>query len=204
MINQILTEIDGVGAKKNVFVIGATNRPDIIDPALMRPGRLDQLVYIPMPDIESRLSILKAALRKSPIKDVDLHYIAANTDKYTGADLTEICQRAAKLAIRESISRDMERSRLAAENPDDEMADVEEDDPVPYIGPKHFEEAVRCSRRSVSEASLAKYASFAQTLQQQRSAIAGGPADFAFPDAGAGAGAGAVAEEEEEEDDLYN
>mmetsp|Transcript_41130 Transcript_41130/g.94878 ORF Transcript_41130/g.94878 Transcript_41130/m.94878 type:complete len:787 (+) Transcript_41130:308-2668(+) len=204
VINQILTEIDGVGAKKNVFVIGATNRPDIIDPALMRPGRLDQLVYIPMPDVESRLSILKAALRKSPIKDVDLNYIASNTDKYTGADLTEICQRAAKLAIRESISRDMERSRLAAENPDDEMADVEEDDPVPYIGPKHFEEAVRCSRRSVSEASLAKYASFAQTLQQQRSAIAGGPADFAFPDAGAGAGAGAVAEDEEEEDDLYN
>merc|ERR1711975_139919 len=166
VINQILTEIDGVGSKKNVFVIGATNRPDIIDPALMRPGRLDQLVYIPMPDLLSRLSILKAALRKSPIsKDVDLHYIAANTDKYTGADLTEICQRAAKLAIRESISRDMERSRLAAENPD-EMADVEEDDPVPYIGPKHFEEAVRASRKSVSEASLAKYASFAQTLQQ--------------------------------------
>ena len=191
-----------VESRRNVFIIAATNRPDIIDPALMRPGRLDQLVYIPMPDLESRLSILKAALRKSPVKDVDLHYIAANTDKYTGADLTEICQRAAKLAIRESISRDMERSRLAAENADDEMADVEEDDPVPYIGPKHFEEAVRCSRKSVSEASLAKYASFAQTLQQQRSAIAGGPADFAFPDA-AGAGAGAV-EEEEEEDDLYN
>merc|ERR1719213_866872 len=60
VINQILTEIDGVGSKKNVFVIGATNRPDIIDPALMRPGRLDQLIYIPMPDLESRLSILKA------------------------------------------------------------------------------------------------------------------------------------------------
>merc|ERR1719380_452291 len=200
VINQILTEIDGVGSKKNVFVIGATNRPDIIDPALMRPGRLDQLVYIPLPDLESRLSILKAALRKSPVKDVDLHYIAANTDKYTGADLTEICQRAAKLAIRESISRDMERQCLAAENPDDEMADVEEDDPVPYIGPRHFEKAVRASRKSVSEASLAKYASFAQTLQQQRSAIAGGPADFAFPDAQVAAGAGDVPEEEEEDD----
>merc|ERR1719181_407346 len=58
VINQILTEIDGVGSKKNVFVIGATNRPDIIDPALMRPGRLDQLIYIPMPDYESRLSVL--------------------------------------------------------------------------------------------------------------------------------------------------
>merc|ERR1719267_326036 len=84
VINQILTEIDGVGSKKNVFVIGATNRPDIIDPALMRPGRLDQLIYIPMPDLESRLSILKATLRKSPISsDVDLDFLAANTEKYT-------------------------------------------------------------------------------------------------------------------------
>merc|ERR1712023_209252 len=58
VMNQLLTEMDGVGAKKNVFIIGATNRPDIIDPALMRPGRLDQLIYIPMPDLESRLSIL--------------------------------------------------------------------------------------------------------------------------------------------------
>merc|ERR1712196_122340 len=71
VMNQMLTEMDGVGSKKNVFIIGATNRPDIIDPALMRPGRLDQLIYIPMPDYESRLSVLKAVLRKTPIsKDV--------------------------------------------------------------------------------------------------------------------------------------
>merc|ERR1711966_215134 len=57
VINQILTEIDGVGVKKNVFVIGATNRPDILDPAIMRPGRLDQLVYIPLPDRKSRIQI---------------------------------------------------------------------------------------------------------------------------------------------------
>merc|ERR1719482_2085903 len=106
----------GVGSKKNVFVIGATNRPDIIDAALMRPGRLDQLIYIPMPDVASRLSILKATLRKSPLStDVDLDFLAANTEKYTGADLTEICQRSAKMAIRESIERDMERERLLAE-----------------------------------------------------------------------------------------
>merc|ERR1711998_436931 len=73
VMNQMLTEMDGVGSKKNVFIIGATNRPDIIDPALMRPGRLDQLIYIPMPDYESRLSVLKAVLRKTPInKAVDL------------------------------------------------------------------------------------------------------------------------------------
>merc|ERR1711959_190464 len=64
VINQILTEMDGMGVKKSVFIIGATNRPDIIDPAVLRPGRLDQLIYIPLPDEPSRLNILKSVLRK--------------------------------------------------------------------------------------------------------------------------------------------
>merc|ERR1719231_2114012 len=90
VINQLLTEIDGVGSNKNVFVIGATNRPDIIDAALMRPGRLDQLIFIPMPDYESRLGILKSTLRKSPVgAGVDLEHVARETDKFSGADLTE-------------------------------------------------------------------------------------------------------------------
>merc|ERR1712028_302101 len=90
--------------KPRLVFYSLTNRPDIIDTALMRPGRLDQLIYIPMPDFESRLSILRATLRKSPIsKDVDLSYLASQTDKFTGADLTEICQTACKLAIREEI-----------------------------------------------------------------------------------------------------
>merc|ERR1712178_593862 len=113
VMNQRLTEMDGRGAKKNVFIIGATNRPDIIDAALMRPGRLDQLIFIPMPDYESRLSILKSVLRNTPMsKDVDIAYVAAQTEKFTGADLTEICQRAAKLGIREAIQRDMEREMI--------------------------------------------------------------------------------------------
>lgn len=92
MLNQLLTEIDGVGAKKNVFVIGATNRPDTIDPALIRGGRLDQMVYIGMPDYEGRIGVLKASLRKSKVApDVDLNQIAACTTGYSGADLAEIC-----------------------------------------------------------------------------------------------------------------
>ncbi|PKU35902.1 transitional endoplasmic reticulum atpase ter94 [Limosa lapponica baueri] len=72
VINQILTEMDGMSTKKNVFIIGATNRPDIIDPAILRPGRLDQLIYIPLPDEKSRVAILKANLRKSPVaKEVE-------------------------------------------------------------------------------------------------------------------------------------
>ncbi|DBA05161.1 TPA: hypothetical protein N0F65_005011 [Lagenidium giganteum] len=208
VMNQLLTEMDGMGAKKNVFIIGATNRPDIIDPALMRPGRLDQLIFIPMPDFESRLSILRAVLRKSPLsKDVDLNYLAQQTDKFTGADLTEICQRAAKLAIRESIQRDMERDRLRAEA-GDEMEDIEEEDPVPEITPRHFEEAVRNARRSVSDRDLAQYSTFAQTLQQARSHVSASGtslANFSFPNRNTNAAAGgAAAAADEDEEDLYS
>jgi transitional endoplasmic reticulum ATPase len=81
--------MDGVGAKKNIFVVGATNRPEIMDEALLRPGRLDQLIYIPLPDTPSRLGILKANLRKTPIaRDVDLNFMANLTDGFSGADIT--------------------------------------------------------------------------------------------------------------------
>merc|ERR1719194_253450 len=139
VINQILTEIDGVGSKKNVFVIGATNRPDIIDPALMRPGRLDQLIYIPLPDEGSRFNILKSCLRKSPLSpDIDLGFIAKMTPGYSGADLTEICQRSAKLAIRESIEKEIEMEKEREAAGEDGMDTVE--DPVPEISKMHFEE----------------------------------------------------------------
>jgi len=206
VMNQVLTEMDGVGAKKSIFVIGATNRPDILDPAIMRPGRLDQLLFIPMPDYDARLSILRATLRKSPIApEVDLGHLATHTDKFSGADLTEICQRAAKFAIRESIEKDMERARARAAGGED-MEDVDEEfDPVPSITTAHFEAAMADARRSVSDADLAKYSSFANTLQQERAAMGhrGGAGGFRFPAAGSGAGAEAAAEEEEEED-LYS
>jgi transitional endoplasmic reticulum ATPase len=153
--------MDGVGAKKNVFIIGATNRPDQLDPALLRPGRLDQLIYIPLPDEPSRISILKATLKKSPVSpSVDLTFLAKATHGFSGADLTEICQRASKLAIRESIEYDMKRERerkeKEAENEGGEDAameedvkpEAEEDDPVPEITIAHFEEAMKFARRS--------------------------------------------------------
>merc|ERR1719498_672832 len=141
VINQVLTEMDGVGSKKNVFIIGATNRPDIIDPAIMRPGRLDQLLYIPLPDEPSRMSILKANLKKSPIApDVDLGYLAKKTHGFSGADLTEICQRACKQAIRENITKEIEREKelaeLGEESSDAKME--EEADLVPFITREHF------------------------------------------------------------------
>ncbi|KAL4391468.1 hypothetical protein HN51_012582 [Arachis hypogaea] len=87
--------MDGISVKETVFIIGATNRPDIIDPALLWPGRLDQLIYIPLPDETSRrLQIFKACLKKSPIsKDVDLSALAHYTHGFSGADITKISSR---------------------------------------------------------------------------------------------------------------
>ena len=117
VLNQLLTEMDGVGAKKNLFFIGATNRPDILDEALIRPGRLDQLIYIPLPDKPSRMSVLKAVLRKSPVApNISFDFLATLTEGFTGADLTELCQRATKAAIRESIEVEEQRRALAREN----------------------------------------------------------------------------------------
>ncbi|KAK7257680.1 hypothetical protein RIF29_31828 [Crotalaria pallida] len=179
VLNQLLTEMDGMNAKKTVFIIGATNRPDIIDPALLRPGRLDQLIYIPLPDEESRYQIFKSCLRKSPVsKDVDLKALAKYTQGFSGADITEICQRACKYAIRENIEKDMERERKRTENPDSMDEDVEDD--VAEIMAGHFEESMKYARRSVSDADIRKYQSFAQTLQQSR----GFGSEFRFPETG--------------------
>ncbi|CAA6655527.1 unnamed protein product [Spirodela intermedia] len=161
VLNQLLTEMDGMSAKKTVFIIGATNRPDIIDSALLRPGRLDQLIYIPLPDEASRYQIFKACLRKSPIsKDVDLAALAKYTQGFSGADITEICQRSCKYAIRENIEKEAEREPEA----------MEEDaaDEVAEIKAVHFEESMKFARRSVSDADIRKYQAFAQTLQQSR------------------------------------
>jgi len=162
VLNQLLTEMDGVGSKKNLFFIGATNRPDILDEALIRPGRLDQLIYIPLPDKPSRVSVLKAVLRKSPIApNINMEFLGDLTDGFTGADITELCQRSTKAAIRESIEADEQRKALMKENPDGDqaMADAMED-PVPVITRKHFEEALGAARKSVTAYDLDKFEQF--------------------------------------------
>lgn len=206
VINQILTEMDGMSDKKNVFIIGATNRPDIIDAAILRPGRLDQLIYIPLPDKPSRTAILNANLRKSPVaRDVDLEYLSSITDGFSGADLTEICQRACKLAIREAIEAEIKAERQRQSRPGIPMD--EDFDPVPEIRKDHFEEAMQFARRSVSDNDIRKYEMFAQTLQQSR-----GFGNFRFPsasgtrsgDQGSASGSGRPSlYREEGDDDLY-
>jgi transitional endoplasmic reticulum ATPase len=104
VISQLLTELDGLEKLENVVVIGATNRPDLIDPALLRPGRFDRLVYVPPPDEKARLEILKIHTRKMPLaKDVDLEQLAKETEHYSGSDLAALCREAAMLALRENL-----------------------------------------------------------------------------------------------------
>ena len=158
VLNQLLTEMDGAGSKKNLFFIGATNRPEILDEALIRPGRLDQLIYIPLPDQIARLGIIKAVLRKSPVApNVSMDFLASQCEGFSGADMTELCQRATKAAIRESIAAEEERRKLMS---GDDDANMEMDDPVPVITRGHFEEAMSNARRSVTEYDLNKFEQF--------------------------------------------
>ncbi|KAM1374743.1 hypothetical protein ACFX2I_025264 [Malus domestica] len=165
VLNQLLIEMDGISAKKTVFIIGATNRPDIIGPALLRPGRLDQ---------------------KSPFsKDVDIRALAEYTKGFSGADITEICQRACKYAIRENIEKDIERERMRSENP--EAMEVDADDEVAEIKAAHFEESMKHAHRSQSRG-------FGTEFRFVGSASGGGAAYDSVATAASGA----------HEDDLYN
>ena len=104
VISQLLTEMDGIEELRGVVVLAATNRPDIVDPALLRPGRFDKLLYVPPPDLETRKEILRIHLRKKPLsEDIDIDDIAKRTEGYTGADLAAVCNTAVMLAIREHI-----------------------------------------------------------------------------------------------------
>lgn len=171
--------MDGMTSKKNVFVIGATNRPEQLDNALCRPGRLDTLVYVPLPDEASRAGILKAQLRKTPVADdVDINYIASKTHGFSGADLGFVTQRAVKLAIKESIAIDIERTKeREAAGEDTKMdEDVDAEDPVPMLTKRHFEEAMQSARRSVSDVEIRRYEAFAQQMKNT-----GPGAFFRFP-----------------------
>ncbi len=105
VVSQFLTEIDGIENLSNVVIIGATNRPDLVDPALLRPGRFDKIIYVPPPDTQARLEILKVHTRKMPLADdVDLYHIAKITEGYTGADLAALVREAALQALRENLN----------------------------------------------------------------------------------------------------
>ena len=104
VISQLLTEIDGIEALQNVAVVAATNRPDILDPAVLRPGRFDRLIYVPAPDEQSLVQILKIHTRGMPLaKDINLSELARNIAGYSGADVEAICREAAMNSLRRDI-----------------------------------------------------------------------------------------------------
>jgi len=157
IISQILTELDGLEELKGVTVIAASNRPDIIDPALLRPGRFDQLIYIPLPDLETRKKIFEVHLRGKPLAgDVDIDRLAEQTDGYSGADIAAVCNEAVMAAIREYIAKN---GRDIGDK--DEKVDCE-------ITMKHLEEAlkkVKPMSKSRREQLEKLYCSFAENKQ---------------------------------------
>ncbi len=103
VVNQLLTEIDGLEDLHDIVIIGATNRPDMVDPALLRPGRFDRIILTSVPDKKARFEILKLHTKGMPLKDVDVDYLAEETEGFVGADIEALCREAAMLALREDI-----------------------------------------------------------------------------------------------------
>jgi len=143
VISQILTELDGLESLNSVIVIAATNRPDIIDPALLRPGRFDRLIEIGLPDEQGRLSILKIHATKKPLaKDVSLEDIAKKTEGYSGADLSSIVNEAVMLAIRECVLQGKSQEEAQICNY--------------QVEKKHFDEAMKTVRPTATESDMYK------------------------------------------------
>lgn len=104
VISQLLTEMDGIEALVNVVVIGASNRPDMIDPAILRPGRFDRLIFVPAPDHATRLQILKIHTRNMPLAEgVDMDQITRQAAGYSGADMEAVCREAGLISLRRDI-----------------------------------------------------------------------------------------------------
>jgi transitional endoplasmic reticulum ATPase len=152
VVSQILTELDGLEELRGVVVIAATNRPDIIDPALLRPGRFDRLIFIPPPDRKAREEIFKIHTRSKPLaEDVDIAKLAEMTENYTGADIAAVCNEAVMLAIREYIS---EGKPLDKETMKKELK----------LKMKHFEEAMK-KIKPISKEELEQYLRIAEKFK---------------------------------------
>ncbi|MBI0534755.1 AAA family ATPase [Roseomonas sp. KE2513] len=143
VVNTILAEMDGLEELQSVVVIGATNRPNLLDPALLRPGRFDELVYVPVPDEAGRLNILRIQTKEMPLgDDVNLEEVARRTQGHTGADLGDIVRRAGLLALRQNLETQV-------------------------IGQAEFEKALGEGRASVTPEMEREYEELRKGLKQQ-------------------------------------
>ncbi|KAF3694206.1 Spermatogenesis-associated protein 5 Spermatogenesis-associated factor protein [Channa argus] len=143
VLAQLLTEMDGIEQLRDVTVLAATNRPDMIDKALMRPGRLDRIVYVPLPDAPTRREIFSLHFRNMPVaQDVSLDDLVTQTNKYSGAEITAVCREAALLALQEDIK-------------------------AQHIEPRHFESALNTVKPRIPDSLIQLYISY----QQQHSGL---------------------------------
>jgi len=143
VVSQLLTELSGIEDMEGVVVIATTNRPDIIDSALLRPGRFDRLIYVPAPDEKTRLEIFKVHTRDMPLKGVSLDKLAKETDGYSGADIEALCREAALFALREDIKTN-------------------------EITMKNFEKALKKIKPSIAEDLTAKYQKAVDDLKKNK------------------------------------
>ncbi len=141
VVNQLLTSLDGLETLEGVVVVGATNRPDMVDPALLRTGRFDRLILIPVPDRQARIEILKIHTKEMPIEGVDLEELAVELEGYTGADIEGLCREAAMLALREN--RKARKVTMA-----------------------HFQEAMKVVHSSIDEETMKFYERIGRELER--------------------------------------
>jgi len=154
IVNQILVEMDGIENRKGIITIASTNRPDIVDPAFLRPGRFDRLIYVDAPDFESRLRILEVHSKDMPLDSkVSLKHVAQITEGYSGADLENVCREAGMQAIRENM---------------EEFEKVEN---------KHFEFALNKIRSTLPNEIIQRYEAMAKEITESRN-IKESSADF--------------------------
>jgi ribosome biogenesis ATPase len=173
VVNQLLTEMDGLDVRRDVFVVAATNRPDIIDPAMLRPGRLDKLLYVPLPTAAERGSILRTQVRKTPLApDVDIAAIAsdARCTRFSGADLAGLVREASVASLKELLSA----PTIAVAGP-------------VQVHQRHFIQALDKSLPSVSSADEKVYNTMRVQLRHSRSHVV--PSTSAAPAAGLAADA---------------
>ena len=156
VVNQLLTELDGLDARKNVFVVAATNRPDIIDAAMMRPGRLEKLLYVPLPSEADRAQILRTLTKERPRLAADVRLEALAADRrctgFSGADLSALVREAAMAALAEAFGAS------GGAVPQHGLT----------VGPAHFEAAFARVSPSVSESDAKRYESMQKSLSKNR------------------------------------
>ncbi|HID09575.1 TPA: AAA family ATPase, partial [Candidatus Micrarchaeota archaeon] len=143
IVAQLLSEMDGIAEMQDVVVIATTNRPDLVDPALLRPGRLEKLIFVPPPGEKERYEIFGVHTRKMKLADdVDLHELAKRTEGYTGADIAAVCREAGMAAIREAVREGKEH--------------------IDGVTMKHFEEALKKVRPSLTPEQIREYEELAK------------------------------------------